>query len=199
MITTPDINEKSSTGTGTTGTGLGEQLFYQIGNNGPFILWISSLLLLRHKNTYFVFYLFGYVFNILLNQVLKILLKQPRPSIDTKTFDLALKQMKKVNSYANLISYDAVLGMPSGHAQGVFYSAAYVFLVLNPLSNNIILFYLSVIFTTVVQRVYYRFHTVAQIMVGAIIGVTYAYVIYLLANKHIKGSLKERAEEYGPF
>lgn len=195
MIIAPNINEKTS-------TGLGEQLFYQIGNNGPFILWISSLLLLRNKNNYFVFYLFGYVFNILLNQVLKIWLKQPRPSVDTKTFDLALKQMKKVNSYTNLISYDAVLGMPSGHSQGVFYSTAYVFLVLtqqNPISNSILFFYLSVLLLTIVQRVYYRFHTVAQIIAGGIIGLIYAYIIFLLANKHIKGLLKERPEEYGPI
>jgi membrane-associated phospholipid phosphatase len=193
MIIAPNIHEK---------TGLGQQLFYQIGNNGPFILWISSLLLLRNKKTYFIFYLIGYIFNILLNQVLKICFKQPRPSIDSKTFDLALKQMKKVNSYANLISYDAVLGMPSGHTQGVFYSTAFVFFVLsqkNPISNLILFFYLSVVLITILQRVYYRFHTVAQIIVGAIIGITYAYIIYLLANKHIKGSLKGRAEEYARF
>ena len=193
MIIAPIIHEK---------TGLGEQLFYQIGNNGPFILWITSLLILRNKKNYFIFYLIGYIFNILLNQVLKIWLKQPRPSIDSKTFDLALKQMKKVNSYANLISYDAVLGMPSGHAQGIFYSAAFVFLVLsqkNTISNLVLFFYLSIIFVTIVQRVYYRFHTVAQIIVGAIIGGTYAYFIFTLANKHIKGSLKGRGEEYAPF
>jgi membrane-associated phospholipid phosphatase len=192
MIIKPIIHEKK---------GIGEQIFYQIGNNGPFILLISSLLLLRNKSYYFVFYLIGYVFNILLNQVLKILFKQPRPSIDSKTFDLVLKQMKKVNSYTNLISYDAVFGMPSGHAQGVFYSFTYILLVFSPksLSNNIFFFYILVLFITLVQRVYYQFHTISQIIVGSIISIGYAYFIYYLANKQIKGPLLKRSEEYGPF
>jgi membrane-associated phospholipid phosphatase len=192
MIIKPNLDEKTS---------LGEQLFYQIGNNGPFILWITSLLLLRNKNYYFIYYLIGYVFNILLNQLLKILFKQPRPSVNKHTFDLAIKQMKNINSYTNLISYDAVLGMPSGHTQGVFYSFVYILLVYStkPLSNLILFYYLSILFITIIQRVYYQFHSINQIIVGAIIGIGYAYFIHYLAKKQIKGLLKVKVEEYGPL
>lgn len=190
MIIEPIINEKK---------GIGEQLFYQIGNNGPLILIITNLVLLRKKSTFFVYYLIGYVFNILLNQCLKIFFFQPRPSVDQKVFDLAMKQIKNVNSFTNLISYDAVLGMPSGHAQGIFYSTTFIFLVLTPISNNIIFFYIFITFITVFQRVYYKFHTIGQIFVGAFIGIGYAYCLFLFANNQKKGILKERAEEYGPI
>jgi hypothetical protein len=43
-----------------------EQLFYQVGNNGPFILTITSLLLLKNKQYYFDFYLIGSIVNLLL-------------------------------------------------------------------------------------------------------------------------------------
>ena len=125
-----------------------EQLFYQVGNNGPFILTITSLLLLKNKQYYFDFYLIGSIVNLLLNQFLKLIIKQPRPSIDQKTFDLAMKHMKSTTNFANLISYDKVLGMPSGHSQGVFYSTSFIYFVfyhLNPntsTNTNILLLYL---------------------------------------------------------
>lgn len=195
MNTTSNINEKTS---------IGEQLFYLIGNNGPFILWITTLLMLRTKNNYFIFYLFGYIINILLNQGLKVYMKKPRPSVDPKTFGMAMKQMKKVNNYTNLISYDAVLGMPSGHAQGVFYSTTFLFLVFftNPIksvSYLVLLFYLFIVLITILQRIYYQFHSVDQILVGGLVGTIFAYFVYIITNAQKKGVLKKRAEENGPY
>ena len=181
---------------------IGEQLFYTVGNNGPIILIIINLFLLRKKITFLVFYLIGYGFNILLNQCLKLFFLQPRPSIDSKTFELSLKQMKNVNNYSNLISYDAVLGMPSGHAQGVFYSFAYFCLVFYQkigFPNKFFFFYLFILVITIIQRVYYQFHTIAQIIVGGFIGISYAYLIFTISNKYKKGILKKRAEENGPI
>lgn len=182
-----------------------EQLFYQVGNNGPFILTITSLLLLKNKQYYFDFYLIGSIVNLLLNQILKLIIKQPRPSVDQKTFDLAMKHMKSTTNYANLISYDKVLGMPSGHSQGVFFSSSFIYFVFYHLkpntstNTNMILFYLLIPFVTVVQRVYYKFHTINQIIVGGFIGIGFSYLVYSLASKKIKGSLKEREEENGPL
>lgn len=195
MKISPIINEK---------TNIGEHLFYIVGNNGPFILWISSLLLLRNKSNYFIFYMFGYLFNILLNQVLKIFIKQPRPSVDSKTFEIAMNQMKKVRNYTNLISYDAVLGMPSGHAQGVFYSTTFIFLVFFTSSNKnksylILGFYILIVFITISQRIYYRFHSLNQILVGGLVGTLFAYLVYFMSNSQKKGIMKGRTEENAAF
>ena len=185
--------------------GLFEQVFYHVGNNGPFILTITSLLLLKNKQVYFEFYLLGSLLNFFLNQILKLLVKQPRPSVDQKTFDLAMKHMKSTTNYANMISYDKVLGMPSGHSQGVFFSTAFIYFVFYHLkpntstSTNILLFYLFISFITISQRVYYKFHTINQIIVGGCIGIGFSYLIYSWATKKIKGSLKGRQEENGPL
>jgi membrane-associated phospholipid phosphatase len=184
--------------------GFLEQVFYQVGNNGPFILTITSLLLLKNKTYYFEYYLFGSIMNFFLNQILKLVVKQPRPSVDQKTFDLAMKHMKSTTNYTNLISYDKVLGMPSGHSQGVFFSTAFIYFVfyqLKPNNNNsnIFLFYLFISLVTIVQRVYYKFHTINQIIVGGLIGVGFSYLVYKWATKKLKGSLKEREEENGPL
>jgi len=183
--------------------GLFEQVFYHVGNNGPFILTITSLILLKNKQVYFEFYLLGSVLNFFLNQILKLIVKQPRPSVDQKTFDLAMKHMKSTTNYANLVSYDKVLGMPSGHSQGVFFSTAFMYFVfyyLKPNTNtNILLFYLFISFVTIIQRVYYKFHTINQIIVGGFIGIGFSFLIYSWATKKIKGSLKGRQEENGPL
>jgi membrane-associated phospholipid phosphatase len=181
-----------------------EQVFYQVGNNGPFILTISSLLLLKNKQYYFEFYLIGSIVNFILNQFLKLLIKQPRPSVDQKTFDLAMKHMKSTTNYANLISYDKVLGMPSGHAQGVLFSTAFIYFVFyqlkpNNTNTNILLFYLFISFITIIQRVYYKFHTINQIIVGGLLGIGFSYLVYNCATKKLKGSLKWREEENGPL
>ena len=178
----------------STNASIFEQLFYYIGGNGPFILSIFSLLLLKNKRFFFDFYLFGVIANMFLNPWLKILIKQPRPSIDAKTYELAMKHMKHAN-YFNLISYDAVLGMPSGHSQSVFFSTAFIYFVFKNQESNIILFYLLLSLITVVQRVYYKFHTINQIIAGGVIGVSFAYSIYYLASKKQKGLLKAREEE----
>lgn len=181
-----------------------EQVFYQVGNNGPFILTISSLLLFKNKQYYFEFYLIGSIVNFFLNQFLKLLIKQPRPSVDQKTFDLAMKHMKSTTNYANLISYDKVLGMPSGHAQGVFFSTTFIYFVFyqlkpNNTNTNILFFYLFISFITIVQRVYYKFHTINQIIVGGLLGIGFSYLVYNCATKKLKGSLKWREEENGPL
>jgi membrane-associated phospholipid phosphatase len=111
--------------------------------------------------------------------------------------------MKSTTNYANMISYDKVLGMPSGHSQGVFFSTAFMYFVfyyLKPNTNtNILLFYLFISFVTIIQRVYYKFHTINQIIVGGFIGIGFSFLIYSWATKKIKGSLKGRQEENGPL
>ena len=175
-----------------------EQLFYEVGKNGPFILAICSLLLLKNKKYYFIFYLLGIILNMFLNQLLKYLIKQPRPYIDQKTFELAMKHMKNTN-YFNLISYDAVLGMPSGHSQGVFFITAFMYFVFKNQYPNLITFYLLISIITIIQRVYYKFHTVNQIIVGGLIGISFAYLMYYLASKKQKGTLKAREDDNGPL
>jgi len=151
--------------------------------------------------------LITYIANIFLNQLLKLCVKQPRPLINEKTFELAMKHMKRANVWS-LISYNTVLGMPSGHAQGVFFSTAFfffVFLYKQPSPSiqhqyrNLFIVYIAITLITIIQRVYYKFHTVNQIIAGGIIGTIFAFLVYSCASNKIKGVIKQRKEEDGPL
>ena len=170
-----------------------EKIFYEVGSFGPLILILSSLLLLRTKETYFNYYVIGTFLNILLNMFLKVMIKEPRPSVDKRTFDLALKHMQSKH-YGKTISQD-VFGMPSGHTQSVLFSTVYVLLILKDKSWKIPLFYIVLCLITMFQRVQYQFHTVKQVVVGSIIGASFAFMLYYLASQKIKGALKAKAQD----
>jgi len=174
-----------------------EKIFYELGNYGPVFLIIRTLVLLRKKEIYFDYYLFGSFISSLLNQFLKIMIKEPRPSVDKKTFDLALKHAKNSN-YISSISHDA-FGMPSGHAQSVMYSTCFIFLVLKNENINMILFYLLISLITIIQRVQYKFHSINQVIVGSFIGIIFAYIVYYLASRNKEGVLKEKEDDNAPF
>ena len=178
-----------------------EKVFYELGNYGPVFTLFFSLFLLRKKRVFFNYYLIGYFINLLLNLFLKLLVKQSRPSVDKKEFELALKYAKN-NDYLNSISYD-VFGMPSGHAQTVLYSGSFIFFVMkNAVINmniSIFMFYACIILITLIQRVQYKFHTINQVIVGGIIGVVFAYIVYYMAFRNKKGQLKEKEDDNGPL
>lgn len=159
----------------------------EIGNKGPFILFVSTICLLWN-HTMLVYYLCGFFVNIILNIILKIIIKDPRPSVDKSSFFLALKR----NS--NLIKID-MLGMPSGHAQSVVYSTIFIFLVL----RQWIPFYLFISLVTIYQRVNYRYHTILQVIIGSIIGSIFAYMVFFLAKNKLKGSMKLKMEDNAPI
>jgi membrane-associated phospholipid phosphatase len=49
------------------------------------------------------------------------------------------------------------------------------------------------------QRVAYKYHTVLQVLVGAIIGAGFGYFVYFLAREKIKGQITEKRDDYGPI
>ena len=174
-----------------------ENTFYQVGSYGPLLLIIQSLFLLRNKEVYFYYYIIASFINILLNYFLKVVIQQPRPSVDKKTFDLALKHMKSTN-YRSALSYD-VFGMPSGHTQSVLFSSTFTYLVLKEESWTTFFFYAVISFVTMTQRIQYKFHTLGQVLVGGILGMAFAYLVYYLASQKQKGVVKEKEDDDGPI
>ena len=94
-----------------------------IGFLGPQILFFTSLFLLYKKYTLFSSYIIGCVINMLLNLILKGIIRQPRPSEDVHIFNASLANGKR-------LGYDK-FGMPSGHVQNVFFSTAFIYFALN--------------------------------------------------------------------
>jgi hypothetical protein len=53
----------------------------------------------------------------------------------------------------------------------------------------------------VLEDVYrkFNFHSIEQVVVGAIVGSAFGYLVYQLAREKIKGRIKERTDDFGPI
>jgi len=166
------------------------KLFDYLGYFGPNILLIFSIFLLwsQKYRSYLSYYLLGYLLNILLNYFLKGLIQQLRPSEDIKLIKMAINNGKRFGN--------DIYGMPSGHSQGVFYSTAFIYWVIKNPPLTLLFFLLSI--NTMIQRVNYKNHTILQVIIGAIVGSLFAYLVYSYAKEIIQGNLKPKKEDYGP-
>lgn len=136
-------------------------------NNGPQILFIISILLFLYmKNiNILLIYIIGYILNILINRVLRNIIKDKR---------LTENGNEKYN-------------MPSGHSQAIFFSLVFVSIFL--IKKNQLLYYLIILFYTILSVgtastcIIYNYHTCDQVLVGGFIGGILAYIILYLYMK----------------
>jgi membrane-associated phospholipid phosphatase len=157
-----------------------------IGYYGPIILGILSLFLLYSTKTYLIFYVVGFLLNIVVNNILKQIIKQPRPKGDLDIFDPS----KKHNYSHNPVQ---IYGMPSGHSQMVLFSTTYIYLVLKNIPLT--LFYVLLTLNTIFQRIRYKNHTVMQVIVGSLVGALVAYVAYKYATNNLTGKLDSKPDD----
>jgi membrane-associated phospholipid phosphatase len=156
-----------------------------VGISAPIILFIFSLFLLRNWNNYLIFYVIGFGLNNLLNIVLKILIKEPRPSNDSKFIDWSILK-------GNRIGYDKY-GMPSGHAQNCAFSLIFITLALN--QPWITFIYAILTFICMIQRYKYKNHTIMQLIVGIMTGSLFASVVYFISTKYILGKISNKKDD----
>lgn len=166
-------------------------LFYQIGQNGPLILFAFSIFLLRIKPNLLFYYILFFILGEIFNTFIKGIIQQPRPSIDKKTFDLMMKNKERYIS-KNGFPYD-IFGMPSGHSQLVFYSTIFIYLTLN--NVKITIFYVIISIITVFQRVIYTHHTILQVIVGSLLGLLIGYFVFEVVKKKIEGKLSRKKDD----
>jgi membrane-associated phospholipid phosphatase len=167
-------------------------LFHEVETFGPVILGVLPIYLLWNKSNLFFYYIIGFLISSLVNLVLKGLLQMPRPSEDAGRFNLALTHGRRF-IFKSGLPFD-IFGMPSGHAQMVFYSTTFVYLSLR--NMNILYFYLFVSLLTISQRVAFNYHTPLQVIVGALVGVGMGYLIYYLAKNKIVGRITEKLDDF---
>ena len=171
------------------------ELFDEFGKFGPLILIFLSMYLLWDSNNLFFYYIVGIFSDSILNLILKGTLQQPRPSEDIKQFNLALSHGKRF-LFKDGIPHD-IFGMPSGHSQSSLFSTVYIYMCFK--KTNILYVYLLISFITVMQRVYFNYHTVLQVIAGAIVGGGFGYFVYYLAKEKIKGHITEKKDDFGPI
>ena len=160
-----------------------------IGLFGPVILFILSLFLLRNNKKYLYFFFYGFILNNILNIILKVAIKEPRPTSEQKVVAIGIANGAR-------ISFDK-FGMPSGHAQNCAYCLAFITMVLN--DPFITAIYIVFTFNTLFQRYLYNNHTILQLVVGTFIGLFVGFIIYTIANKNIMGNIKMKKDDYAPL
>jgi membrane-associated phospholipid phosphatase len=161
-----------------------------VGGYGPLFLFFLSIFLLysrtKTKNLLWI-YIFASLLNIVLNILLKIIIQQPRPmgEEERKVFELAKNRGKifPFNTY----------GMPSGHTQYSFFSLFFIAFKLE--SPTITLFYSLITLLTMYQRVEFKYHTLFQVIVGAMIGASLGYATYLYSRKCIAGNINKKEDD----
>lgn len=170
-------------------------IIYKFGEYGPIILiFLSWYLLWNNKNLIF-YYTIGIFSNSILNIILKGIIQEPRPLFDEKKISL-VKTYAKHYFFQNGIPFD-IFGMPSGHAQISFFTTIFIYLSLKQTK----LLYLYLVFSLFIcyQRVKFEYHSISQVIVGAIVGSLFGYFVYQLAREKIRGKIREKADDKAPI
>ena len=157
-----------------------------IGLYAPIILFFLSLFLLRNMTKYLSFFVVGFIFNNILNIVLKLLIKEPRPTTDQKAIEIGV-----VNGAR--IGFDK-FGMPSGHAQNCGYCLVFIIMTLN--NHFITTLYLLLSIISLFQRYLNNNHTILQLIIGLIVGTFFGCLTYNIANKYIMGNIKMKKDDH---
>ena len=171
-------------------------IFYFIGNYGPLFLIFLSIFLFWYnkKNTLLFYFIIGVIFNSIFNILLKCIIQEPRPLFDLEKYKL-IKNNKKITSffYQNGIPFD-MLGMPSGHSQTTFFITLFIWLSLKNI--QLTLFYLFISLIIALQRIYFNFHTISQVLIGMFIGLFFGGLFFQFANNKLKGINKLKPDDF---
>lgn len=148
------------------------QSLYAIGYFSEIIIIVISILLLRTNIYSVLFYIIGIIFSLFVNQTLKRLIKELRPSGPVK--------------FLNSDKFDnkaTIYGMPSGHSQHLFFSTMYLYLTISNFYPWVLVTCSIIGILTMIERYYFRNHTIRQLVVGAVVGVVVAYVVWFAREK----------------
>lgn len=147
-------------------------IFDYVGYKGPIMTSAITFVSLLHQTPYAFSFVIGSVLNYYLILLLKILIKEPRPSNPVEYIEDDI--------YKGAILY----GMPSGHAQISFFSITYLYLTKRPFIIIALSFFIGCL--TLYQRWKFRRHTVEQLAVGTFTGSAFSYFIYWVTTNYLQ-------------
>lgn len=173
----------------------GLQIINQLGRYGRQIIGGATLFILfKIGNVNALgYYSLGSLICILVNIILKTLIKEPRPKEDEADFNFLIQNNKRV-------SYDK-FGMPSGHSQFMFFTLVFMAYVMHGYKYY---WWLMTCFTlltinTVLQRIRSNNHTVKQVVVGSIIGIIFGIGTYYVTKSKLKGKMSPKEDDNALF
>jgi membrane-associated phospholipid phosphatase len=156
-----------------------------IGFFGPIILIMVSIIVYWNKPVIYSFYIYGIIVDVILNNVLKHIIAQPRPIEDINIF-----HAKKTHASDRVGPQQ--YGMPSGHSQLCAFSTIYVYLSTRNLFTTIIFCLITI--NTMIQRVHYKNHSVIQVVSGAIVGLVTGSIFYYITQLKMKENIEEKPD-----
>jgi len=175
--------------------GYGLYILDQLGRYGRQIIGFATLLILcTLGNTMTLgYYALGSLICILANIILKILIKQPRPKDDKPDFNFLIQNNKRV-------SYDK-FGMPSGHAQFMFFTLTFTAFMMRGYKYYwwLMTCYTFLTINTVIQRVRNDNHTVVQVLVGSILGAMFGVGTYYVTKSKLRGKMNAKEDDNALF
>lgn len=142
-----------------------------VGFFGPILLFCISVWKLSVHVPFLYGYLGLFLASTVLNKVLKVLFKEPRPE---GSMTIVGEPYQGADEY----------GMPSGHAQSVSFSTTYLYLTTK--SVFWLALELCVVGLTLIQRWKYKNHSVPQLAVGTLVGAFWGYYGYQMMNAWIQ-------------
>jgi len=167
----------------------------QIGRYGRHVAGALTVLILFkcEKPVTLGYYALGAILNSIVNMILKITIKQPRPKHDKPDVNFLIQNDKRV-------SYDK-FGMPSGHAQFMFYTLAFMALVMRAHKYYwwIVTIMSLLAINTAIQRIQDNNHTVVQVIVGSIIGSIIGLGAYYITKSKLKGKMNLKEDDNALF
>ncbi|KAI9314918.1 PAP2 superfamily-domain-containing protein [Dichotomocladium elegans] len=143
------------------------------------VIGISLIVLICFTSVHLIYFFVGAVLSGLTAKMLKRVIRQPRPK--------TMLRQRKIPSY----------GMPSSHSLVMAFFSMYCHLSLSlPTSSSVnrsslllLLLVKTVLYTAtalvVWSRVYLGYHSLSQVSVGCLVGVTMAYGWHLLWQKAV--------------
>ena len=143
-----------------------------VGFHGTILLTFVNILSLWNEPAYlksFILFLFA---NVYINKVLKIIIQQPRP--------VGYLDKNDMGSYDGIEKY----GMPSGHAQLVFFCVVFLWMVIQ--SPIMAMFGLFICALTVYQRWKCKKHSIEQLAAGAFTGSVVGFSAFLITKNYMK-------------
>jgi membrane-associated phospholipid phosphatase len=143
-----------------------------IGFYAPYLMFLTTFFYSWNRKVYLMGYLVFFAANTLLNKLLKLTFREPRPT-DYQIF----ADFEKTTG-------EEIFGMPSGHAQSVAFSITFLYLLTNHTTLFLITSFIGSI--CVYQRWKYRRHTINQLVIGSFIGAVFGRIAYYLITKYLK-------------
>jgi membrane-associated phospholipid phosphatase len=142
-----------------------------LGFYGPIIMFLFVTIAIRKQTPFFISYVLGFFVNAYLNKILKVLIREPRPN--------GSRNFTGLDNYEN----EEQFGMPSGHAQSVFYSILFYFYLTQNWYILVGSLFLGIL--TLYQRWKYKNHSVKQLIIGSLIGILFSFFVFYLTKKNL--------------